>query len=372
MSLVDTRLQIWRVEYFYLDRNMTRRCDYGALNLFIEQTNSRDSIINQNLQDQAFRSIGNTVQVPVINYDGNVTVSNTRSCVIGDSENTSALYTIVWQTFAVGFTMVPTVYMNNEISYNKDFTRKMEKIERALLNAMDVAAVAALEANKTQVFKELLYYTQVGNDIQVPWDMRTEILGDVNSMMRANCFPRMLHIVGNAGVDSLIRKLAQLGIYNAVNKRMEYDNKVIHYSNNVLNETGKFGTVYAVEDGNIGILSRVDAEALRGARANGHEFGVTYLDRLGLPVGYHYYTEGGDQSAIAGDESAHLPCAFKEYFGFSLDAAYVVAYNSAPETIANPIIKAEIAKSDAANPVAKPVTIVNGETNPVFTKTVSQ
>ena len=41
--------------------------------------------------DRALVSIGNTVQVPVINYDENVQVSNVRSCVIADNENTSAL-----------------------------------------------------------------------------------------------------------------------------------------------------------------------------------------------------------------------------------------------------------------------------------------
>ena len=139
MSLIATRLQNWRVQNPELDRNMTRPCEYGALDFFIEQTDAPNSIISQNLRDRAFASIGNTVQVPVINYDGDVTVSNSRSCVISDAENTSALYTVVWKTYSVGFTMVPTLYMNNEISYDHDFARKMEKICRALATALDVA-----------------------------------------------------------------------------------------------------------------------------------------------------------------------------------------------------------------------------------------
>lgn len=146
MSLLATRLQNWRVENPQLDKNMTRPCEYGALDFFIEQTNATNSIISPNLRDRAFASIGNTVQVPVINYDSDVTVSNVRSCVIADDENTSALYTVVWATYAVGFTMVPTLYMNNEISYEHDFARKMEKVTRALATSLDTAAVAALEA----------------------------------------------------------------------------------------------------------------------------------------------------------------------------------------------------------------------------------
>lgn len=359
MSLVATRLQNWRVENPELDRNMTRPCEYGALDFFIEQTNAANSILSPYLRERAFASMGNTVQIPVIEYDGNVQVSNQRTCVIADNENTSALYTIAWVTYSVGFTMVPAAYSNNEISYEHDFMRKMEKISRALANELDKGAVAALEANKTQVFKDLLQYQEVGNVIEVPTQMATEILGDVNPIMRANCYPEMIHIIGNAGVDSLVRKLAQHGVYNDVNKRMEYDNKVLHYTNNVANEEGKNGTFFAAVDGNVGVLTRVDREALRRARANFHEWDVVRLPYIDLPVGSHYYTAVGDQSAIMGDATADLTCAVKEYFGFSVDVAFVVAYNSDPETVANPILKAQIAAPGANTPIGMPVYVTN-------------
>lgn len=359
MSLVATRLQNWRIENPELDRNMTRPCEYGALDFFIEQTNAPSSIINPNLRDRAFASIGNTVQVPVIKYDGDVQVSNVRSCVIADDENTSELVTVVWATYAIGFTMVPAAYMNNEISYEHDFLRKMEKTCRALADKLDVGAVAALEANKTKEFKTLLNYKKEGGEIQVPTQMATEILGDINPIMRANCYPEYIHIIANAGVDSLIRKLAQHGVYNDVNKRMEYDNKVLHYTNNVIDENGKMGTMFAVADGNVGILTRVDREALRRTRANFHEWDVVRLPYIDLPVGSHYYTAVGDQSAIMGDATADLTCAVKEYFGFSVDVAYMVAYNSDPETVATPIIKAEIVARNLNEPLGMPVYVTN-------------
>lgn len=364
MSLVATRLQNWRVENPEFDRNMTRPCEYGALDFFIEQTNSPTSIISQNLRDRAFASIGNTVQIPVINYDGDVQVYNVRSCVIPDDENTSALYTIVWATYAVGFTMTPAAYMNNEITYEHDFFRKLEKITRALADTLDKGAIAALEANKTQVFKDLLNYTKQGNVIEVPTQMATEILGDINPIMRANCYPEMIHIIGNAGVDSLVRKLAQHGVYNDVNKRMEYDNKVLHYTNNVLNEASKNGTFFAVADGNVGVLTRVDREALRGTKANFHEWDVVRLPLIDLPVGSHYYTAVGDQSSIMGAATEDLTCAVKEYFGFSVDVAFLVAYNSDAAKVANPIIKAEIASRAANEPLGMPVYVTNAASFP--------
>lgn len=370
MSLIATRLQNWRVENPELDRNMTRPCEYGALDFFIEQTDAANSILSPKLRERAFASIGNTVQVPVINYDSDVTVSNVRSCVIADDENTSALYTVVWATYAIGFTMVPSLYMNNEISYEHDFNRKMEKNCRALADSLDKAAVTTLEAGKTQLLKDKLNYKFTANVIEVPIQMATEIMGDINPMMRANCYPRMVHIVGNAGIDSLINKLAQHGIYNDVNKRMEYDNKVFHYTNNVVNELGKNGTFFAVEDGNVGVLTRVDREALRRTRANFHEWDVVRLPYIDLPVGSHYYTAVGDQSQIAGAASADMTCNVKEYFGFSVDVAFIIAYNRDPATVANPIIKAQIAARAENMPLGMPVYVTNSEEAPIFTQTV--
>lgn len=370
MSLVATRLQNWRVENHEFDRNMTLPCEYGALDFFIGQTDAQNSIISPHLRDRAFESIGNTVQIPVINYDGDVQVSNVRSCVIADDENTSALYTVVWATYAIGFTMVPAAYMNNEISYDHDFIRKMEKTTRALANALDQGAVTALEAAKTKVLKDKLNYQFAGNVIEVPTQMATEIMGDIDPIMRANCFPEMIHIVGNAGIDSLVRKLAQHDVYNDVNKRMEYANKVLHYTNNVVNEASKNGTFFAVADGNVGVLTRVDREALRRTRANFHEWDVVRLPYIDLPVGSHYYTSVGDQSQIAGAATQDLTCALKEYFGFSVDVAFLVAYNSDPETVANPVIKAEIAARAENTPLGMPVYVTNDAETPIYTQTV--
>ena len=180
-----------------------------------------------------------------------------------------------------------------------------------------------------------------------------------NPIMRANAYPEMIHLIGNAGIDSLIRKLAQHGVYNDVNKRMEYDNKVLHYTTQLQNASNKIGTLFAVADGNVGVLTRVDREALRRASANFHEWDVVRLPFIDLPVGSHYYTAVGDQSSIAGAASADMTCNVKEYFGFSVDVAFIIAYNSAPETVANPIMKAEIAAPETNTPLAMPVYVTN-------------
>lgn len=354
MSLLATRLQNWRIADPRFSKNTLRAGRYGALDLFVQQTEAANSIVSPELKEKALASMGNTVQIPVFDKD-TVTVATSRTCVVEDNENSSALYTLAFSTLSVGFTIVPASYSNNEIGYEQDFNRKMSKITVALANKLDQLAVAALEANKTQVFADPLIYTPAGNTIPADWNSREDILSDVATMMVANDYDGQVHIVGNGGIDSLVRKLAQGGLYNAENKQLEYADKVFHFTNNVTNASGKYGTLFAVEDGNVGIVARLDRESALGTKTQvGHEWMSVDLG-LGIPVGLHHYQAVGDQSGIAGDATADLTCAVKDYYGFSLDVAFVVAYNNDLKTVANPIIKATI---DKGSNYATPVTVV--------------
>lgn len=361
MSLIATRTLDFIQLNPRFDKNMTRPQEYGALDFFIQQTEAPNSLITEETKQRALASIGNTIKLPVINYDGDVTMTNVRSCTIPANDNTSALVTVTFVTYATGFRMFPNLHLNNYISYQHDYNRKFEKILRKLANALDTAAVATLENAKTQVFKDLLIYSNTGNSLQVPYGYRNEILGDINPIMRANDYHGDIHIIGNAGVESLVRKLAQKGLYNEENKQLEYADKTLHFTNNLVNGQGKYGTLYAVEDGNVAMLSRLDRAALAGSRLNeAEEFGRVYLPMLGVEVGTHYKKEVGNVAQmLEGDTSvADMACDIVEYFGFSVDVAFLTAYNSAPATIANPIVKAEIAAPAANTAAAYDVNVV--------------
>lgn len=366
MSLAATVIQSIRVKNPDFDKNEHRLSQYGALDFFYAQSMSAP-LLSKEMKEQAIKSAGKTLQIPVINYDGNVQVSNQRTCVIADAENTSALATVTFVTYAVGFTMVPAMYSNNEIGYEQDFTAKLKKVARALGAALDTAAIAKLEAAKTQLLAETLIYTQAAGVVAVPFTERENILGDIEPMMNANDFYGQVHIVGNAGVAALVKKLAEKGLYNEVNKNYEWENKIFHFTNRLANEDGNYGTFYAVEEGNVDMLFRYDREAVRGASANGHEWDIVNMPYINIPVGLHFYTEVGNQSAIAGDATADLTCGVKEFYGFSVDVAFVTSYNSNLAGRANPIIKAEIARGATT---ATPVVISNTEDNPVFVQDV--
>lgn len=361
MSLIATRTQEMRLRNPQVDKNMSRLTEWGALDFFLSQTNAPDSMLTDETKRRAFSSMGTDIKIPVIDYDGTVTVANERTCVIADAENTSKLMAVVWKTYAFGFTMVPTMFNNNEIDYQKDFEKKMLKFSRKFLDKVDKDAIAALEAAKTQKFGNLLYYTQTANDVQVNYMQRNDILGDLHPMFRSMDYSGQLHIVGDTGVDAIVRKLEQHGIYNDVNKQLEYANKIFHFTNNMVLESENFAQFYAIESGNVGMLTRVDREALRRATSKaGHEWDVINFPFAGFQVGTHYYESVGDQSEIAGAATADMKCNIKEHYGFSVDIAFVVAYNSAPATVSNPIMKVEI-KKDGSQFGGTPVYITNAE-----------
>ena len=342
MSLVNTRIQNIRANS-RLDRFELRPSRYGALNLFMDQTKDPNGIITPELTAKAKASIGNTLETPVIKYDADISVGDTRSAVITDSENTSEMVQFSFTTYSWGFTVTPAMYMNNEIGIQRDFETKMMKYIYKFASVLDQAAIAALAAAKTQVIANPLYYSFANNVLTSGWLQRENLLGDLNVIMEANDFFGQLEIVGDAGIQSMVKKLAQKDVYNIENKRNEYADKIFHFTNNIQAEDGKFAQGYAVQQGSVGMLTRFERDSLLGTRSgDGHEWGIATLPVLGMQVGTYFYDSVGDYHGIAGAATADMTRTRKEHYGFAVDVCLVTPYNSTPETIASPIIAFDV------------------------------
>ena len=369
MSLVLTRIQNIRANS-NLDKFEYRPSRYGALNAFMVQSEDPTGILTEELKQKARTSIGNTLETPVIDYDADITIGSTRTLTIADSENTSKMVQITFATYAWGFTIAPAMYMNNEIGIQKDFETKMMKYIYAFAKKLDEAALATLAANKTQVLKNPLLYDWSSNAINAKWTERENVFGDLEVMMGANDFYGQLHIVGDPGVESIMRKLQQHGLYNDVNKQNEFGTKVVHLTNNIAAAEGKYAQGYAVNAGSLGMLTRFERDCLLGTvSGDGHEWGIATLPLLNMPVGTYFYDSVGDYSAIAGAATADMTRTRKEHYGFAVDVAFLTAYNSAPSTLASPILAFNVSSEDAV--YAKPVVVMNTADNPVNTKEAS-
>lgn len=369
MSLVLTRIQNIRANS-NLDKFEYRPSRYGALNAFMVQSEDPTGILTEELKQKARTSIGNTLETPVIDYDADITIGSTRTLTIADSENTSKMVQITFATYAWGFTIAPAMYMNNEIGIQKDFETKMMKYIYAFAKKLDEAALATLAANKTQVLKNPLLYDWSANAINAKWTERENVFGDLEVMMGANDFYGQLHLVGDPGVESIMRKLQQHGLYNDVNKQNEFGTKIVHLTNNIAAAEGKYAQGYAVNAGSLGMLTRFERDCLLGTvSGDGHEWGIATLPLLNMPVGTYFYDSVGDYNVIAGAATADMTRTRKEHYGFAVDVAFLTAYNSSPSTLASPILAFNVSSEDAV--YAKPVVVMNTEDNPVNTKEAS-
>lgn len=368
MSLVLTRIQNLRAKS-NLDKFEYRPSRYGALNAFMVQSEDPTGILTPELKEKARVSIGNTLETPVIDYDKGITIGNTRELTIADSENTSKMVEITFQTYAWGFTVTPAMYMNNEIGIQRDFETKMMKYIYAFAKKLDEAALASLAAAKTKVLKNKLLYDFSTDAVNFKWSERENAFGDLEVLMGSNDFYGQLHIVGDPGVESIMRKLQQHGLYNDVNKQNEFGNKIVHLSNNIEATPGKYAQGYAVNAGSLGMLTRFERDCLLGTvSGDGHEWGIATLPLLNMPCGTYFYDSVGDYNAIAGAATADMVRTRKEHYGFAVDVAFLTAYNSDNSTLASPILSFNISSENAV--YAKPVVVMNSAENPVNTKAV--
>jgi hypothetical protein len=357
MSLIQTRIQNIRANS-NLDKFEYRPSRYGALNAFMVQSEDPTGILTDELKQKARTSIGSTLETPVIDYDADIVIGNERTLTIADSENTSKMIQITFATYAWGFTIAPAMYMNNEIGIQKDFETKMMKYIYKFAQKLDEAALASLAANKTQVIKNSLLYDKVGNSINAKWSERENVFGDLEVMMGANDFYGQLHIIGDPGVESIMRKLQQHGLYNDVNKQNEFGTKIVHLTNNIAAVGGKYAQGYAVNAGSLGMLTRFERDCLLGTvSGDGHEWGIATLPLLNMPVGTYFYDSVGDFSSIAGEATADMKRTRKEHYGFAVDVAFITAYNSDKATLPSPILAFNVSSEDAT--YAKPVFVVN-------------
>lgn len=348
MSLVLTRIQNIRANS-NLDRFEYRPSRYGALDAFMVQSEDPMGILTDELKQKARTSIGNILETPVIDYDADISIGNTRSLTIADSENTSKMVQINFATYSWGFTIAPAMYMNNEIRIQKDFETKMMKYIYKFAQKLDETALATLAANKTQVAKNKLLYDFSANAVNAKWAERENVFGDLDVMMGANDFYGQLHIIGDPGVESIMRKLQQKGLYNEVNKQNEFGRKIVHLTNNMSATLGKYAQGYVVNSGSLGMLTRFERDCLLGTvSGDGHEWGIATLPLLNMPVGTYFYDSVGDYHDIAGAATADMVRTRKEHYGFAVDIAFLTSYNSAPETLASPIMAFNISSEGAS------------------------
>lgn len=351
MSILATKLLNF-IEKSGFDKYESRPSQWGAWQLFQAETMAGGGIVNDSLQQRALAAIGSTLQTPVIDYDGGISIRSTRPIVIPQSESTSALVTISFTTFAFGIREYPALYVNNYLTREEDFNNKMKQRLFALGNAVDTACLTALDAAKTQVLSDDLggRYSLTANVVTAPLAEQDAVIGDISMLQAGNDFYGFQNIVGNNSLHSLLRnRLKEQGEFNDRNKSYQMDDKDFYFTNRLANPALTKATGYAVEPGSVGFLYQFEPDALLETQTSNHKWGKTVLPLLGIPVGTYEYDGVEDATATgtnpAGAAGAELSRTSYKAYDFAGIFAFVTAYNSDAANNAGPIMKFAVSTS---------------------------
>ena len=348
MSLQATLLQNIRSNYERnLDKYEDRLSEYGALVTFQNDTVDPESIVRGDVLEKASQSIGNTLQIPVID-GGDITISNVRSCVIPDFENTSGLVTVTFATYTAGFSMVPGQYDNNDIGYQADLERKILKLGKSYAQVLDTASITKLDADKTAIMNSSLvgagtiYGALVGDAIQVSAALTPDFYNDLSTIMNEDDFEGNYNVIGSQGVRRIVNKFSNQGTSNDVNREFQFGPYSYAYSNRVTVAASANAAQYVMPKGSLATLVRNTPDAMAGRVVNeGEFFDIFEMPYANIPVGLHYKKACADNSGVAGGSQDYLAGSVKESWGFDVDVAFITAYNSDPATLAGAIHKAD-------------------------------
>lgn len=350
MSLILTRTQPLRAKYSGdFDKNEYRRSRYGAFDAFVMDTNSSQSILSAEVKQYAANSFGNTVSIPVIDAN-DVTISNVRSCTWAASENTSKLVELSFATVSFGFRMYPSQHANNDVSYQLDFNKKLEKYLLKLAAHLDSLAYASLNANKNVVWPAdiLAVYGQVGDALQIQGDVESQdFYNKLGPIMETMDFYGDCRVIANTLHQPMIRKYINQGGGNDVNLAFQFAGYEYFYSNRILNRTSGLNpaksTIFATCPGTLAFLNRNDPDSIANRKTgDGTEWSEVMMPIVNLMMGSTYKSKCSDVATELGTANvAGLTASATEEFSWHTDICFVTAYNSNPATRVSPIIKAE-------------------------------
>ena len=210
MSMVGSLVQplINKYEPDGLDRNEYRQSRYGALAMTQEFTKMQESILTAKNEELVKKSFGNTVKIPVIDYNAGLTISNTRSCTISGPEDTSHLISLSFATYAISFTMVPAQYFNNYVDYEAAFQKKLTARLLLLASALDSACRNNIDTNINSYFPPnmLNYYGQIGNAFQVSQAQKDDFFNNLTAILMEADYYNEPHILGSTSLLPLVAR----------------------------------------------------------------------------------------------------------------------------------------------------------------------
>lgn len=346
-SLAATLSQAYRSSYAArMDKNEQRVSNYGAFQLFKNQTASATGIIDPETMALIKKSFGNTVSIPVINYQ-DVSIGNVRTCAIQTGGPTSALMSVTFATYAFGFGMYPAQFYNNDIKYQEVFNKNMMAYELKLAAALDSASIAKLESARNTYYPAAItgtYYSNTGSALQVPQASQNMFFNMIPSIMETMDFNGKLSDVTTPFAMAKIRNWSAQGQGNQTNLAFQFGGVDYYSSNRIVNNSGVADTHYLVADDSVALVSRLDPDALVGSTVGGGQksWSVERVPVIDMDMALYYNEDCTNAAAIQSAGTEGLTRTKVESYEYSIDLAFVSIYNSRPGADYTPIVKVEL------------------------------
>lgn len=342
MTLVTTLLDEFTLAYnrSNVDANEHRLSNYGAYETFRKDTPNLIPGWQEFVEGR--KSESRTDRIPVIQR-ATYSTGSSRSCTAETKENTSAYVTPSWTTIKTGFQMVPSQYEGNHLSFQDDFNRKMEDVQRTFLAVVDTAAYTHLNTNKSVVNNaDGNPYTVVANAMLVPNEDSELVFNELGPILNANDLFGPYNIAASTRLQALVREYSMQGTSNAENRAFQFGDYSFAYSNRVAIATGMRDTVFCMPIGTLAYLPWVDPDARLGHKSgDGKEWTKQMLPLLGHEVGVLVQSTCGDKTALMSGLEATLVQSWQ----FSFDYSFNSAYNSDSATLPGSIFRANISKT---------------------------
>ena len=344
MALTTTLLDEFALKYSQskLDVYEHRMESYGAYETYRVDTPNLIPGYAELLGER--KGPNRVVRVPVIQR-ATYSTTSARSCDYITKENTSTYVTPTWTTIMTGFSMYPAQYPGNYIGLRDDFLRKMEDVQRTFLDAVDTAAIAHLEANRSAVNNAANNpYAIVGSSMTVPKADNELFFNELGAVMAINDLPKQpTNIVATHRMQALVRQYSSQGTSNAENRAFQFGGYNFKYTGNISIPTADRDVLYSMPIGALGYLSWVDIDSQLGHKSSsGVEWKIQNLPLLGHDVGVLVQSKCDDKSSTIG---TGFEATLVQSWQFSFDYSFLCSYNSDTVNLPGVIFKANFSKT---------------------------
>lgn len=359
MSHLNTRLLDMVTDYHSkFDATENRITKFPLLKAFREDTNHPDAVVDESIKAGfAASNFRSGFSIPVMNRFTPV-LGTTRSCTLTDPETSTALQAVTTSIHSWSFSIVPSENEGNYVKEQKEFQQKYKLGMEQVGKTVETGCAASLATNRSQIDNSP--YTGAGAERYGDFEAADQIavsalqingfFNDVESIMNYNDFYTddggNFNVFASATLRSTVNTLAAGGEQNATNTKYQLPGLDFIYSTRISPGTG-FAAGYIVPKGQVGILSRTAWEHRQaGDVVAGTKIFSSTVDHItGFTLGTLYYTECVDQSNRFGQGLGYNTAALTERYGFNLEVATFTPYNSAPATLAGPIVGFQMANA---------------------------